>query len=423
MRKDTEILKGKRLLVIAGADVHCKIVQAAKEFGVYTIVTDYLQPHDSPAKQIADEYWMLNITEVDAIVEKCRKEHVDGVLAFCIDPAQLPYQKICERLGVPCYGTAEQFRIMTNKRLFKDFARKHGVDVIPEYKLSNVKEGLVVYPVLVKPSDSRGSRGQTVCYSKEEVLAAIEVAVREASDGEVLIERYMVGARDMSFSYVVIGGHPYLLKIGDRYLGDVEDNLDRQHMATVLPSQNAEIYRRDVEPRVIAMIKALGINFGALFMQGFWEKGKVYMYDPGLRFPGGDFDIVLKQATGYDNMKTFVRYALTGDVNSQCGNPVDAYKLGGGACLILSIAARAGKIVKIEGLEDISSNPCVRSVSQRYHEGEIVPNSGDIRQRVLEFVVHLPSRAHVFEFVSDVYKKLKIRDESGADMIVSKVTI
>lgn len=416
-------LYGKKLLILAGADVHVKIVNAAKELGIYTIVTDYLQPEYSPAKQIADEYWMLNITEVDVIVEKCRQENVDGVLAFCIDPAQIPYQQICEKLDVPCYGTKEQFEILTNKRLFKDYCTAHGVEVIPEYTMSDVENEQVIYPVLVKPSESRGSRGQTVCHTKDDIQNAINIACTESKDGKYLIERYMLGKQDMSFSYIVINGTPYLLKIGDRYLGRVEDNLERQHIATVLPSRNAEIYRKKVEPNVIKMIKSLGITFGAVFLQGFWENGHVYMYDPGMRFPGGDFDIVLKKATGFDNMKSFVRFALTGDVNSQQGNPVEAYKLNGSICLILSIAARPGKIATFSGMDKVSSNSHVYSATQRYHVGETIPASGDIQQRVAEFVAYLPDRTSVQEFLAFVYENIKIMDTEGCDMIISKPQI
>ena len=79
---------GKKLLILAGAGVHNKVVKAAKEMGIYTIVTDYLT--DSPAKKIADESWMYSITDVEQIVERCKKEKVDGVLSFCIDLAQKP---------------------------------------------------------------------------------------------------------------------------------------------------------------------------------------------------------------------------------------------------------------------------------------------------------------------------------------------
>ena len=62
-------LKDKKLLILAGVDVHVKLVRAAKALGVYTIVTDYLLPEESPAKLVADEYWMLNITDIDSIVK------------------------------------------------------------------------------------------------------------------------------------------------------------------------------------------------------------------------------------------------------------------------------------------------------------------------------------------------------------------
>lgn len=415
-------LYGNKLLILAGADVHKKIVRAAQELGVYTIVTDYLSPEDSPAKQIADEYWMLDITDIDAIVERARKEKIDGVLAFCIDPAQLPYLKVCNKLGIPCYGTQTQFHILTDKRLFKDYCKEHGVDVVPEYTIEDVKQNKVTYPVLVKPTNSRGSRGQTVCNNYLEIESAINIAKKESSDNNYLIERYMSGKQDMSFSYVVIGGTPYLLKIGDRYLGNVEDNLDRQHIATVLPSKRAEEYRNNIEPNVIKMIKSLGIKFGAVFLQGFYDNGKVYMYDPGMRFPGGDFDIVLKNTTGYDNMKTFVRFALTGDINSQYGNPTEVYKLKGNICLILSVALRPGKIAMFSGIEQIMKNPHVYSVCQRYKIGDVIPETGDIKQRAVEFVVQLPDRASIGEFLSFVYSILDIRDEDGNDMIISKLS-
>lgn len=114
--------KQKNCLFLEGASIHCKVVEAAKALGIYTIVTDYLV--DSPAKLMADEKWMLNITDIDEIVQKCKEEQVDGVLSVCIDPCQRPYQKICEKLNFPCFGNEEQFFTLTDKRAFKEFCIK-----------------------------------------------------------------------------------------------------------------------------------------------------------------------------------------------------------------------------------------------------------------------------------------------------------
>lgn len=416
-------LSGKKLLVLAGNYVHVKIVKAAQALGVYTIVTDYLPPEKSPAKLVADEYWMLSTGDIDAVVEKCREQHVDGVITFCIDTVQFHYLRICERLGVPCYGTQHQFNVMTNKRLFKDFCTSNGVDVIPEYSIDDVENDNVVYPVLVKPTDSRGSRGQTVCMNKESIQNAIKFASEESKDGGYLIERYMSKAHDMGFAYIVINKQPYLLKISDRILGDKQYKLDRQQIASILPSSYTKEYVDNIEQNVIKMIKALKIVFGVVFLQGFYEDGRVYMYDPGLRFPGSDFDIVLKEATGFDSMTSFVYFALTGDNTSQFGNPIRAYNYNGKVCLIMAIAIRAGKICTITGMESISQKKEVYSAELWHHVGDVIENTGDVRQRAAEFCCMLPNRKAIPEFIQYVYNTLSILDENGKDMIISKLDI
>ena len=416
-------LKGKKLLILAGASLHIKIVKAAKELGVYTIVTDNLKPEDSPAKLIADEYWMNNIFDIDNIVQKCKDEKVDGVIAFCIDPTQIPYQRICEKLNLPCYGTKEQFRIFTNKQLFKDFCKKYNVNVIPEYSRIDILNNNVKYPVLVKPTDSRGSRGIYICYNEEETIKAINIASNESSDKGVIIEQYFNDAHDMSFAYMVVNKIPYLVKIGDRILGDKKDNLQCQQMAAILPSKYKQHYIELVEPNVKEMIKGLGLDFGAVFLQGFWKGNKVYMYDPGLRFPGTDFDVVTKEVTGFDAMKSFVRFALTGDINSCYGDINLAYNYNDKFCLILSVSIKAGVIDIIEGIEEIVKHPYVIDYYQRYHKGDVISNYGDIRQRVLEFVMYIPNYNEIKNFIDFVYKTLKIIDTQGNDMIVSRVVL
>ena len=109
-------LKGKKWLVIGGAFQHCKLVEAAKELGVITYVTDYLPVEQAPAKQIADKYIMHNITDIDEIVEMCKTEGVDGVISTSLDACQLPYYEVCTKLGLPCFGTKEQLQIKQHLR-------------------------------------------------------------------------------------------------------------------------------------------------------------------------------------------------------------------------------------------------------------------------------------------------------------------
>ena len=416
-------LCGKKLLILAGAGIHNKVVRAAKEMGIYTIVTDYLE--DSPAKKIADESWMYSITDVDAIVERCKKEHIDGVINFCIDPGQIPYQQICERLELPCIATKEQYEVFTNKRRFKTFLTSHDVDVIPEFSEDDIISDNVEYPLFIKPADSRGSRGQTVCFSKAEALSALAFAKAESRSGEIICEKYMKGYQDIGSAFFVVDGEPYLVKFGDRILGREEDNLQKQVICTSLPSQFSEIYAEQVMPRVKDMIKALGIKFGPVFLQGFVDGQTVRYYDPGLRMPGGDYDLILKKATGFDTVKSFIHFALTGDTKTCFGNPNDAYLLDGGHAFLFTITVRAGLIAKILGFDEISQDPHIIYARQIIEQGTVIHDTGDISQRVAAFGAFFKHDEvdEVNASIQKLYSVYRVFDENGEDMVVSKYCV
>lgn len=412
----------KKLLILAGARVHCKVVEAAKEMGIYTIVTDYLRYEDSPAKQIADEAWDINIMDVDRLVEKCREAGVDGVLNFCIDPAQKPYQQICDRLGLPCIGTAEQFEILTDKRRFKEFCQEHNVDIVQDYNQQDIEMNSIHYPVFVKPTESRGSRGQYICWNRDQVKVAVENARAESSDGRFLCERYMRDTEDAATAFFVVDGEPYLVKFGDRVLGKEEDNLNRQVMCTLLPSVFSDMFESNVYERVKNMIKALGIKYGPVFIQGFVENGTVRFYDPGLRMPGSNYDLMLKAATGFDTIKSMIHFALTGDTKTVYGNIQDCYRLAGMKALLFTVSVRPGKIGKIEGFDEIMAEPYTIYGFTQIAEGTEVPPSGDINQRVAEFGILLPDNQKMKEYVKRFYDVFKVWDDAGNDMIVSRIT-
>lgn len=410
----------KKLLLLAGAGTHTKVIKAAKEMGLYTIVTDYLV--DSPAKQIADESWMYSITDVDLIVNKCKEVGVSGVLNFCIDPAQRPYQEICERLGLPCTVTKEQLDIMTDKTAFKSYCRSHNVDVIPDYSLEDIARGNAEYPLFIKPAVSRGSRSQFICYNKQEAISAIECASRESSDGKVICEKYMGGKQDIGSAFFVIDGEPYLVKLGDRLLGREEDHLANQVMCTRLPSTSSAIIAKNSLPRVKTMIRSLGIRFGPVFLQGFLDGNVVRYYDPALRMPGGDYDLILKLATGFDTVKSMIHFAMTGQTDTAFGNPKECYRLKNGTALLFTISVRPGKMCRVEGMEKLLQHPYVVYGRQIISAGAVIPDSGDIKQRVAAIGAYIPNSEDVPSFIQEVYDTYHVYDDSGNDMIISKIT-
>ena len=130
------------------------------------------------------------------------------------------------------------------------------------------EENELAYTELIKKIDNKEVEKRIIdSYNKIDVAKAVRIAKEESKNGEFLIERYMVGAQDMSFAYFITDGKPYLLKLGDRYLGNIDDNLDRQQMATIMPSMHTDYVMENVNPNIEKMIQALGIKFGSVFLQ------------------------------------------------------------------------------------------------------------------------------------------------------------
>ena len=406
--------KDKKLLVLGGAFQHGKVVEEAKRLGIYTIVTDNLAPSDAPAKQIADEYWMLNIYDVDSIVKKCKEEKVDGVVAGWLDPCQRPYAEICSKLGVPAYCNAEQVMNMTDKIAFKAMCKQYGVNIIPDYTLEDVSNKKVNFPVFVKPVDSRGSRGQTICNNYEELDAAIKFARKESSNGGVLIEKYMEKVNEFHVTYFFAEGEPYLVRGSDNYCGPKETGMDKVVSCAVYPSRFLKKYMEGPHKNVVNMFKNSGQKNGPVFMQGFRDGDKFRFFDPGMRFPGVDCELAIQKATGINYMKAMIDIALTGKCQL---NASECYKMGGQVASVLYLNVRPGKIVNIKNEDVIRNNPNVVAYLPRCKVGDEISWSYNVNQRFAELDILAPTFEELIEIMDQIQKNIFVEDENGENMI------
>lgn len=407
---------GKKLLVIGGASQHCKVVEAAHRIGAMVYVADYLE--HAPAKIIADREFLVDVFDIDGMTDLCRREGIDGAIATSLDACSIPYQKVCERMGYPCFGTKEQFLMLTNKLRFKECCARYGVDTIPSYTKKDIeRNNNVEYPVFVKPANSRGSRGQCICLDQKEALSAMEQAEKESSNGEALVEKYMKGCHDFTVSYLVKDGSPILVRTGDRFEGTEEYGLGNLCIASSSPSKYTDMYLETAHEKVVSMLKGMGLKNAPVFFQGFIDGDKFRFYDPGLRFAGGEYERLQRIATGKDIIQMLVEFALSGEsADAEIDDSV--CMLNGKRLIQLDPTLCEGKIADIRGLDTIKGHSDVIAVSQRYFPGDMVPDTNDLRRRFAEFAILSDSIEKEMESVHFVQDNLRITDLNGDSMII-----
>lgn len=417
-------LVGKKLLILGGNYVDRKLVETAKRMGIVTYITDINPIERSPAKIIADYKYEYNSADIDNIIELCRQEEIDGVLSLYHDFSQTPCRIICEKLGLPHFGNKKQYEILSNKFLFKQFCEKAGLGTIPYYSEKDfVQENSDVdYPVIVKPCDGRGSKGQTICNSRETVLKAIEFAKSFSRLNDVVIEKYLGNKNDLELAYIVTDGEPVLVKIGDRHLGDKSNGLDKTCIASFYPSKYENFYRENINPKVVEGLRKLNLVNAPIFVQGFFCDDTVKFYDPGIRLPGDDFDVGYKTITGIDIAEMFIRFALTGRFPKNSAEKIKNLTIGkfGKFMAMILPAVCAGKIHSIRGIEEIEKNPAVVSFATFYREGDTVAVFNDARQRFAEFIIVGNSVKQLKEIIEWIFNTIKVSDSEGNDMLTAK---
>lgn len=397
-----------KILILGGTAQQIKLIEAAKRKGYYTIVTDYLS--DSLAKRMADKSYMYDINDIDGIVNMCKDENVQGVICGYIDPCQRPYQKICARLNLPCYGTQEQFYLMTDKHAFKKMCNDNGVNTIKEYKENDSD---IEYPVFVKPVDSRGSRGQSVCYNEKELEAACIYAKSESSNGDIIIEKFMKDTKEFQVTYFFVDGKPYLIRTTDSYCGSEEKHLEKVVACAVSPSKYTNLYLAKAHNKVINMFKNMGYKNGPIFMQGFVYQDDFYFFDPGLRFPGVDYERIIRKVYGVDLMDAMIDIAMQNKISIEI--PETCYSLEGKKAAVLFPTVSKGTIETLEGIDCYCDE--IVSAIPRCEVKDTLEWTYNVNQRLAEMDVLSNNLDDLKKTLQEVQNNIKVLNEKGENMI------
>ena len=150
-------------------------------------------------------------------------------------------------------------------------------------------------------------------------------------------------------------------------------------------------------------------------MQGFRDGDKFRFFDPGLRFPGVDCELVIKKATGINYMKAMIDIAL----NNSCeiSNAESCYKLNNMISSVLYLNVKPGKIKRIINDKKIKDSPSVVSYLPRCRVGDEISWSFNVNQRFAEIDILSNSFDELIDTMDTIQKNIVVEDVNGENMI------
>ncbi len=304
----------KKLLLLGGSRYLIPAIKAAHDLGAYVITCDYLP--DNYAHKLSDEYHNVSIIEKETVLDLAQKLQIDGIMSYATDPGVATAAYVAEKMGLPGNNPYESVAILQNKGRFRAFLRDHGFNVpqMMTYKsweaiLPDLKK--IQYPVIVKPTDSAGSKGVTRVDCEADLQAAVQIALDRSIGKECIIEEFIekkgFSTDTDSFS---VDGNLVFFSLNDQWFDDNAANIYTP-AAYSWPSTMPEQYQTEIKNEVQRLLKLLHMGTSIYNIETrIGSNGKAYIMEVSPRAGGNRLAEMLRYACGQDLIKASVQGAL-----------------------------------------------------------------------------------------------------------------
>lgn len=311
----------KKILLLGGSAQQVVAIEKAKELGFYTILCDYLP--DNPGQFVADKFYLVSTTDKGAVLEVAKAENIDGVLAYASDPAAPTAAYVAEELGLPG-NPYESVEILCNKDKFRAFLSKNGFHT-PKAKgyetvgdaLADAESGYFKFPVIIKPTDSSGSKGVTVLDSiHDDMKNAVQFALSYSRSKKIVVEEFIV----KKHSYL-IGGDIFVSdgKIALWGLMNCHRDSNVNPLVPVgksFPPQLDDSDLSHVKQELQKLVDKLGMKNGSMNVELIVDsQNDVYLIDVGPRGGGNMIPDLMGYIFGVDVVELNIKAAMNVNVD------------------------------------------------------------------------------------------------------------
>ena len=304
----------KRLLLLGGSRYALPVIDAAHNLGIYVITCDYLP--DNIAHKYSDEYCNVSIIDKDAVLEAAKKLNIDGIMSFACDPGVVTAAYVAEQLGLPSCGSYESVCILQNKDRFRAFLTEHGFTVPVAKGYTDVAEavsdaGRFNWPVIVKPTDSAGSKGVTCVDDPAKLEDSIRYALSFSHCDTFIIEDFIEkkGFSSDTDSFTVDGELKFVSFSSQRF--DEKAENPYTPAAYSWPSSISAEHQKELTSEIQRLLKLLGMRTSIYNIEVREStNGKAYIMELSPRGGGNRLAEVLRYATGVDMITNAVRAAV-----------------------------------------------------------------------------------------------------------------
>lgn len=319
----------KKLMLLGGIRYLLPVIEAAHKQGYYVITADYLP--DNIAHKYSDEYVNVSIIDKEAVLKAAQEKEIDGIMSFGVDPGVVAASYVQNQMGLPSFGPFESVEILQNKDKFRAFLTQHGFNVPWAFGFSTVEDAWeskdkFAYPLIVKPTDSAGSKGVRRVDEEQELLSALEYAHQHSIKGNIIVEEFIEkeGCSSDSDCFSVDGE----LKIATFSAQRFDENAAGTFVpaafswpSTMSMQQESEL--RSELQRLLSLLRMQTSIYNVETRIG--KNGKPYIMEVSPRGGGNRLAEMVRYSTGVDMITAAVRAAVGDPIGEVVQQPLNGH--------------------------------------------------------------------------------------------------
>lgn len=386
------------------------LIRTAQDMGFCVLALD--MNSDAGAKDFADMFEAISTKDVDAVCAhldglKAQGANIAGVTTMGSDIPEVVVA-IAQHIGTPSIS-AETAAIATDKIRMKQCFADHGVPIPWFAEIATFVELKDIiaargYGLVIKPNDRSGSRGVFLLDESLDVEDLFNKARDFSFSGRVLVEEFLPGLQ-ISTETLMIDGKAYTPGFADRNYDDMAPFLPQimengGWVPTVLGDTDIEAINGLVEKASLAMGITDGVTKGDVVLTPEGPK----MIEMAARLSGGDFCAgLVPLGTGVNYVKTVIELAT--------GTPPDIDEFTpkwNKAVANRYFFPEAGRLVRIDGVDEVRAKDWVEKLEFWYQPGDEVPSALSHAHRFGVFVATAPDRDTLVERIAQVYDTINI---------------
>ena len=362
----------KTLLVVGGGVEAVPGVLQAKGLGLHVVVSD-VDPA-APCMELADDSLIASTYDIAETTTRASAYHndvrpLDGVMCIATD-VPLTVATVAATLGLPGIPV-EAARLASDKLLMKDRFATDGIP-IPWYsevagpgdleRINSRRDTTLV----LKPADSRGSRGVLRLVEDVDLEWAFDEALRHSPSNRVMVEEFLAGPQVSTESLVIEGvaSTPGFADRNYELLDEYAPHIIED--GGELPSHLPDAVQDSIRDLVQRAASSLGITDGVVKGDIVVFEGEPHVIELAARLSGGYFcthEIPLN--TGVDLVGNAIRLAVGDSVD-----PADLVPQFQRHVSQRYLFPGVGRVVSVEGHNEVAAWPGVEMVEVRVGPGD-----------------------------------------------------